>query len=165
MSSSSSLSVEDLITRNEDYFLSQSQDQLIDSLMVLINHIKDHLDSNSSSANVVVNVTGKKRPVSEVQSSTPPAPVDVSGTVEKLRTIIQKQIKSQLKWKASCKVGKAQGLCGSEEIFRALMKSKPLIADNFIDLVNSGLHFHSVIPNFFMNQSSSSTASSCCSLC
>eukprot|EP01039_Chlorochromonas_danica_P011069 gene11069-12328_t len=138
--SSSSLSVSDLITRNENYFASQSKDELIDSLMVLINHIKD-LESSQ-----LKKVTGKKRPVSEVQSAAP-APVDVSGTVDKLRAIIQKQIKSQLKWKASYKTGKAQwkyeGLVASEEVFKALMgcetkfKRKKLSLEDFYEIIGT----------------------------
>lgn len=139
------LSVSDLIVKNKEFFESQSKDELIENLMVMIQHVKDQASTNqSSSSNTSVPaVTGKKRSISEVQS----APVDVSGTVEKLRIILQKQIKSQLKWKTSCKQGKAQwkyqGLCGSDEIFKTLMgcdtkfKKKKLSLDDFYKVVGT----------------------------
>lgn len=135
-----SLNVHDLMGKNEAFFESQSKAQLIKNLMVLIQHVKDSESVNKSSSSS----SSKKRLSSEIKDD---SVVDVDGVVENLQIILQKQIKSQLKWKTSCKLGKAQwkyqGICGSDEIFKALMgcetkfKRKKLSLEDFYKIVGT----------------------------
>ena len=76
---------------------------------------------------------------------TPPV-VDMSPTLDSLKSIIQKQIKAQLKFSKSCKTGTAkwkfQGLCHSVEVFKALtgsdakFKRKKISLDEFNKIID-----------------------------
>ena len=88
---------------------------------------------------------GKKRPLDALKVVTPPV-VDMKLSLENLKTIIQKQIKAQLKFSQSSKKGTAkwkfQGLCSSVEMFKALtgsdakFKRKKISLDEFYKMID-----------------------------
>jgi len=113
--------IDTLLTRDESFFMTQSKEEVVESLLQLIENTKQSR-SSSLKDNAVI---GKKRTASEADNHS--SEVDVASSVQSLRKIITNQIKAQLVWKKSCKGGSAtwkyQGVCVSPEVFQSLMKS------------------------------------------
>eukprot|EP01031_Cornospumella_fuschlensis_P029499 gene29499-35604_t len=137
---------QELITKDESFFNDLSKEELVDCIMTMIELVKEGAVTKPTISSLNANITGKKRPVSEAQETS----ADLEGSVSRLRDILCKQIKSQLKWKTSCKEGKAQwkyqGMCGGDEIFRSLMgcainfKRKKMSLEEFYSI----LRVHSI---------------------
>ena len=133
--------IQAILAQNISAFEEQSKEQLIADIITVITYAKS-LEAQSNSAN---NLSGKKRTLDALKVVTPPV-VDMKSTLESLKTIIQKQIKAQLKFSQSSKKGTAkwkfQYLCSSVEIFKALtgsdakFKRKKVSLDEFYKMLD-----------------------------
>ena len=142
LATTSKTQVDTLLTRDKAFFMTQSKEEIIDSLVQLIEHTKQSR-SSSSADNAVV---GKKRSINDAGNHT--SEVDVAASVQSLRKIIPNQIKAQLVWKKTCKGGTAtwkyQGVCPNAEAFQSLMKSdinfkrKKISATELVGLLECG---------------------------
>ena len=99
-------SVAELLERDEAFFMGQTKEELVGSILQLIQNTKKITSSSSK-------LSGKKRSASEANtnengtSTASAGAIDVDASVQSLRKIIPKQIKAQMVWKPSCKTGKA----------------------------------------------------------
>lgn len=132
--------IQAILAQNVSAFEEQSKEQLIADIITVITYAKS-LEAQSNTTNI----TGNKRHLDAVNVVTPPV-VDMSPTLDSLKSIIQKQIKAQLKFSKSCKTGTAkwkfQGLCHSVEVFKALtgsdakFKRKKISLDEFNKIID-----------------------------
>ncbi len=110
----------ELLKKDENFFHSQTKEELIGHVLILRQYLNELENKEEASSS---NLAGTKRPATEIVSTER----DAKAVANDLRSIIHKQIKAQMKWKPTCKVGSAQwkydGMVPNNNVFNELMRS------------------------------------------